>query len=111
MSPLSLAQAYLDAVFGPATLDDLSSLLHPTLEFTGPLSAYDSAAAYIEAMKADPPEGFGYQLLHRYEDEASACIVYEFSRDEMTLLMAQTFEVEGGKIKRIRLIFDSDPFS
>jgi len=110
MTPLKLAQRYLDIFYGGGAIDDLRAILADDLSFRGPFYRFDSAAAYIDALKSDPPEASSYQILASYEYDNSACLIYQFSKQAITTPMAQTFELVDGKIARILLIFDSAVF-
>ena len=107
---MDLALQYIDIVFGKEDIDRLTNLLADQFSFQGPFFKFDSAADYINSLKADPPEGFGYTMISTFEDETSACLVYKFSKPGIDTPMAQLFETDNGKISKILLVFDSAPF-
>ena len=111
MKPLDLALQYIDIVFGGEDIDRLNNLLADQFSFQGPFFRFNNAADYINSLKADPPEGFGYTMIITFEDEKSACLVYRFSKPGINTPMAQLFETDNGKISKILLVFDSAPFS
>lgn len=110
MKPLELANRYMEVLFGNKPIDSLNGLLAESFSFQGPFYAFHSAPDYIAALERDPPEGFSYELLHAYENEHSACLIYQFNKPDISTPMAQTFEVVDGKISKIILIFDTQVF-
>lgn len=110
MRPLELAQKYMDIIFSAEDYDQLKYILADDLQFRGPLYSFDTASDYIGAMQANPPTDFKYQILHSYEDDISACLVYRFSKPGVSTIMVQTFDIANNKIKGIRLIFDRHAF-
>ena len=100
----------MDVVFCEEDIERLTNLLADRFFFQGPFFQFDSAAAYIDSLKADPPQGFGYTIISAFEDETSACLVYRFSKPGVDTPMAQLFEIDNSKTSNILLIFDSAPF-
>lgn len=111
MTPLDLAQQYMDIVFSGGDLGRLSTILSDDCRFSGPLYQFDSAQAYIDSLKAHPPEDFEYKIIQAFERDAAACIVYQFSKPGITTPMAQLFGTRNGKINNILLVFDTAAFS
>ena len=58
----------------------------------------------------DPPKNCEYKIIQSYEDETSACLIYEFSKADLNTPMTHIFEVNDGKISKILLIFDTSAF-
>ena len=110
MRPLKLAQKYMDIVFTTGNLDQLRHILADDLQFRGPLYSFDNANDYITSMKKDPPKDFEYEIIKTFKDSSSVCLVYKFSKTGVSTIMTQTFEVAGGKIKSILLVFDTSAF-
>jgi diadenosine tetraphosphate (Ap4A) HIT family hydrolase len=79
--------------------------------FEGPFFEFDSAEAYMESLKTDPPEKVKYHLLESYEKDGSACLVYLFSKPGVQTPMVQIFHTAGDKIKKIQLMFDTGAFT
>ena len=107
MNAKRLASRYMHIIFENGDLDELYRILHPALRFEGPLFSFASAEEYIEALKHSPPEHFGYDILHAFEQGSTACLIYRFTKPGVATTMAQTFEVHHNQITRIHLIFDS----
>ncbi len=111
MKPLALALEYMQAFYSERDTEALGRLLHKDLVFRGPLFEFDSAQDYMDSLRADPPRGMQYEILHSFENGSSACLIYRFSKAGVDTPMAQLFETEGGRIKRILLVFDTKAFA
>ena len=110
MTPLELAQKYMDCIFETGSLEKLRSILCDDLVFNGPLYKFRSADSYINSLRNDPPKDFNYRLIKSYGDETAACLLYEFSKPGVSTPMSQLFETRNGKISHILLVFDADKF-
>lgn len=108
--PLELANQYMQIFYGTQSLGALYDLFADNLLFKGPFFEFDSAIAYIESLRADPPKDCEVRIIKAYEDDDSACLVYEFVKPGVTTLMSQLFEIENGKICKILLVFDTAAF-
>lgn len=111
MKPLALALEYMQAFYSERDTEALGRVLHEDLVFRGPLFEFDSAEDYLDSLRADPPRGMHYEILHSFENGSSACLIYRFSKAGVDTPMAQLFETEGGRIKRILLVFDTKAFA
>lgn len=111
MSPVELAEKYMACFYGGVPLESMETLLADDLVFQGPLYEFSSAKDYLESLRADPPIGAKYQMLKVYEGENSVCFIYLFSKPGIETVMAQTFEINDGKISKINLIFDTKAFT
>ena len=109
MSPRQAALAFLEAFAAP-DLAALGRLLHPALGFRGPFFAAETAAAYLAALEADPPEPATVEVLAVFEQPGEACVIYRYAKPGLAVEMAQWFVVEGGQIRKIRLFFDGRAF-
>lgn len=110
MTPLLLAHAYLNIFFHTHDMDGLYELFAEDMVFEGPFFQSDTAEAYINSLKADPPVGCSYELHHAFESADAAMVVYTFRKEGIEAKMAQLFEVEAGRIRRIVLVFDGREF-
>lgn len=110
MAPLELANKYMEIFYRAGSIDSLTSLFADNFTFKGPFYEFNSAAAYIASLKQNPPKGLDYKIIQSYQNESSACLVYEFSKPGVSATVAQTFEVEEGKISKILLIFNTADF-
>lgn len=107
MKPLKIALKFLDAFYHEEDLVLLRELLHDDLVFEGPLYEFTSAEDYIESLRQDPPGGMDYRIVKSFSDDSSVCLYYEFTKPGIRTPMVQLFDIENGKIRRIRLVFDT----
>ena len=110
MRPLELAKQYMDVIYGGESPELLNDLLSKDCQFEGPMYVFNSATQYIDSLQTDPPVNFDYELIESFENEKSACLVYQFKKTGISIPMTQVFEVVEGKISRILLIFDTAGF-
>ena len=97
--------------FGKAPLESMEAILAENFIFEGPFHRSTSAKAYLEALKEDPPMNVNFEMEEVFENQNSACFVYQFSKPGVKTRMAQTFEVCDGKICKIKLVFDTKAFT
>jgi len=109
--PVNLAQTYMASFYGQAPLDKMEPLLAVNLIFDGPFQKFSTAKSYLDSLKANPPRNVHYKMEEIYEKGNSVCFIYEFSKPGVNTRMAQTFEINDGKISKIKLIFDTSAFS
>lgn len=109
--PLDLAEIYMRSFFGLEPLEAMSTILAQDLIFEGPFLKSFTAKEYLDSLRENPPEDARYFIEKAYEDENSACLVYWFSKPGVDTRMAQTFEIEDGKIHKIKLVFDTNAFT
>jgi hypothetical protein len=102
-----VVQKYMDIFYHSGDLDNLYGILSSDLKFEGPLFQFDNAEAYINSLKESPPKDCGYEVIEEYINEHSVCLIYIFIKGKKETLMAQTFLLESGLIKNIRLIFNA----
>ena len=111
MSPVQVAEKYMACFYGDAPLESMEALLADDLIFRGPFYEFTSARDYLESLRTYPPNDAKYKLLNVYEKDNSVCFIYLFTKPDIETLMAQTFEVNDGKISKINLIFDTNAFT
>lgn len=107
-TPLDTVQAFYTA-FAEKNWDKLHSLLSDDFSFRGSMASFDSPDAFIEAMRALPFEGqpeasrfiaSGDQVVHSF--------VWNMTQPTQTSIhMCEVFEVEGDKVRRSDLYYDS----
>ena len=110
MRPLALALKYMEIFYGGSDIEALRPLFAKDLTFEGPFYTFDSAEAYLDSLRKEPPEGLDYELLQTFEKESHVCLIYQFSKPGISIPMAQLFEIENDKISKIILIFDTGAF-
>lgn len=105
LTPRQVALAFVER-FCAADVDGLAPLLAAKLRFRGPLHQFDSRAAYLASLRADPPQPAGYRLLHLTESEHGVALIYEYQKDEGAITIAQLCKFAGGEISEMLLVFD-----
>ena len=110
MKPLDLALKYMEIFYSNDNIEALGEILSEDLVFEGPFYKFTSAEDYMDSLRKAPPKGMKYEIIKTYENDSGACLVYQFSKKNISLPMAQIFEVEKEKILKIILIFDTSPF-
>lgn len=110
MNPLNLALKYMQIVYKSEDYDQLNEILREDCIFSGSLYTFNSAQSYIDSLKKDPPNDFKYEIVNSYQDNNSACLIYNFRKPGIKTKMAQVFEISQNKITTIQLIFDVTPF-
>ena len=108
--PLELALEYLEIFVGNKPLSELSDILDEQCSFQGPMYQFNSAVAYINSLESDPALNASYDIIASFEDNSSACIIYQFKKPGIDTAMSQTFKIRNGKIVEILLIFDASVF-
>jgi hypothetical protein len=111
MEPLDLALNYMEIFYSDSDIEALGQILAKNLSFEGPFFQFDSAEDYLNSLRGDSREGLAYELIKSFADEASACLIYQFSKPGISMPMAQMFETDGDKIGKIVLIFDTGAFT
>ncbi len=109
MTDRELALTYL-RLFSAGDIEGLADLLSPGLRFRGPLHCFDSAADYLESLRAAPPEPTPYRLISVTDDRDAVALFYEYLKPEQSLLIAQLFRIAQHRIEAIDLVFDSCRF-
>ncbi len=107
---LELARRYMEVFYSGLDAEELRPVLAEDLVFEGPFLRCESADAYIESLRGDSRDGLSFEVLYEFESEASACLVYRFSKPGVEAVMAQVFETRCGRIARITLVFDTGAF-
>jgi len=116
MSCLALSLQFLEILFSGTDLHRLRPLLAADFKFSGPMYSFDSADAYVSALEADPPLGFGYDILGTFEKDNTAGVFYQFTKQGLawtppfTTPMAQYFDCKDERIVSTLLIFDRKDF-
>ena len=101
----------MEVFYGEEPIESLDGLFSEEFSFKGPFHEFNTSAEYIESLKLDPPVGLEYRIIEAYENEKSACLVYQFSKPGLSTIMSQIFEVSNGKISKIILVFDTGAFT
>lgn len=106
MKPIELAQKYMDCLYKKGDLKELRSILADDLHFKGTFIEHDNADEYIDGFNGEDMSAFPYKMLYTFEKENTVCFVYKLIKPSGPFDLAQVFEIEGERIKKILLIFD-----
>lgn len=104
MSPGDTALKYVRC-FAAGDLEGLGSVLADPLRFTGPYLRVESKAAYLDALRVDPPEECDVVILSVTEEEGDVVVFYELRKPGGTVTVAQWFRVGAEGICESRLVF------
>jgi len=107
MKPLRIAVKFLDTYYNEADPELLREFVHPEFTYEGPGLFLTTADDYIESTRQDPPQDVKYKIVKSFSDESSVCLVYEFKKPGIRTTMVLLFDIENGKISRIRHVYDS----
>jgi hypothetical protein len=97
--------------FCEGDISGLEPLLAPDMKFEGPMHAFDSAAAYLERLRQDPPVRCGYKVLCIAEDNESVAVFYDYCKSGKPMKLAQLFTIRELQIHGILLVFDTAALS
>jgi hypothetical protein len=109
--PKSIALTYIDAC-ARKDLDLVASLLAPDVEFTGPNGPIRGPAAYLATLRRIGPIWATSEVRKAFTDGDDVCVVYDFVTDTAAgkVPAMEWLRIEGGRIRRIDLIFDRVTF-
>jgi|SRR4051794_13764135 limonene-1,2-epoxide hydrolase len=88
-------------------------LLHEDLSFRGPIGAFDTADAFIEAWKTLPIVVEQVEVRKVFADAADVCVLFDLvaKRPAVTVLVAEWYRVTDGRIAMMQAVFDARPFA
>ena len=92
--------------FAAGDVHGLKALLCEDVQFAGPYLQVASRAAYLEALRSEPPEPCDVRVLSVTEDGDTVAVFYEYEKPAVTLTIAQLFRFRDQQICEIRLVFD-----
>lgn len=108
---MDLALQYMEIFFSGENIGEMVHLFSDDFKFRGPFYSFDSAEDYVGSLQSDPPEGIEYEIIHSFENDSSACLIYQFMKPGISTPITQVFEIDSGKISKILLIFDTGAFT
>jgi ketosteroid isomerase-like protein len=116
MSATEVVNGYYESWSNGASAFDeshLRSVLHPDLEFYGPLAGHRTGAEPFIKGVADIARALkSFRMIQRIDgdDQAAALYECELSRPEGTFHFAEFFRVEDGRIRSLNLMYDGTEF-
>lgn len=105
MTNRDLAISFVER-FCTGDVEGLGSLLAENLRFRGPFHQFDSRDSYVSCLKDDPPTSSRFHVLSVTEDDDHVAVFYEYQKSDETVMIAQLFKCEDGKITETLLVFD-----
>jgi ketosteroid isomerase-like protein len=110
-SALATVTAYYEA-FGRKDLQQLREVLAPDFSFKGPLMAFDSAEAFVQAISSMPFEATieGSRFISDGPRVAHAFLWRMTAPAQAEIPMCEVFELAGGKIRSAELYYDARLF-
>ncbi|KPJ92184.1 MAG: hypothetical protein AMS18_07900 [Gemmatimonas sp. SG8_17] len=93
--------------FAAGDIDGLEPLLTEDFQLAGPYLQVESRAAYLDALRKEPPEPSHVRVLSVTDDDGdTVAVFYEYKKPHMTLTIAQLFRFADQRIREVRLVFD-----
>jgi SnoaL-like domain len=104
----ALVRGYYDA-WTSGDLDGARSRLADDLDFEGSIDRFTSAEAFVSALGGFAGMLEEAHMLREFYDASGAALLYDcVTRSPAgTIRTAEFFQVEDGKIRQIRLVFDA----
>lgn len=110
-----LVQIYYDTLKGgTATFDPqrLRSILATDLSFEGPIAGSVTGAEYfIVGVSGFVETMTGMTMLHRVASGAEVASLYDAELPGGTVRFAEFFQVEGDRIRSLRLLYDAGDYT
>ena len=76
------------------------------ISYVGPFGARDGAEAYLNEMKR---RHLKFDILKILVDNKDVCVLYDITVSGVTLFACGWFQVERGKVRSMRVVFDPRP--
>ncbi len=92
--------------FAAGDIEGLEPLLAEDLHLAGPYLQVESRAAYVDALRREPPEPSSVRVLSVTDNGDTVVIFYEYEKRDNALTVAQLFRFTDQRISEIRLVFD-----
>ena len=105
MTPKAISETFI-SLFCEPNIDALADLLSEDFKFSGPLLKSADRDAYIAALRKDPPQKATYSIRSAIEEKNRTSLLYEYRKQEASILIAQFFTIAEGLIQETELVFD-----
>ena len=76
------------------------------ISYVGPCGSRDGAEAYLNEMKR---RHLKFDILKIFVDNKDVCVLYDITVSGVTLFACGWFQVERGKVRSMRVVFDPRP--
>jgi len=102
-----VALAFLER-FCSGDVEGLAPLLMTDFRFQGPLLECETAAAYLDALRRDPPQpGCAYRLVDLAAAGDTVTLAWEYCKPAGAMLVNQRLRFRDGRISEMQLTFDA----
>jgi hypothetical protein len=111
-SASEIVESYRVAV-GSGDFATARTLMQDTMSFQGPLDTFHTADQYLEAQRSLAPIIQRIDVKKVFVDGDDVCVLYDMVTNTPagTALIAEWYQVDGGKISALHAIFDARPFA
>jgi len=110
-NPLNVVQQFQQAV-GKGDFSAARQLLQDNLSFRGPIDTFHKPEPYLEALKKLQPIIQRVDILKTFADGNDVCVLSEMVTNTPigTAFRSGWYQVKGGKISSVRMVFDARPW-
>lgn len=105
METKAIVEGFL-AALNAEDFDKARTFLNDDMKFIGVMGTRDDADTYIEDMKK---MRFKYSIQRLFADEKGAAVFYDINMGAASIFAAGWYELENGKIKTFKVLFDPRP--
>src|SRR5262249_6044262 len=111
-SAVETVQGFMQAI-GKGDFAAARKLVQDNLAFRGPLETFDKPEPYLESLKKLHHIGQRVDMHKNFYDGNDVCLLYDMVTNTPagTAFIAEWYQVRGGKIASIRVVFDARPFA
>lgn len=106
LTPREIAVAFV-RTFCEGDVEGLESLLHPDLQFVGPLLECSSRGEYLAGLRGATPEPCSFTLRSIVEEGDEVALLYDYEKASGAITIAQWCRFRDGVIADLRLVFDT----
>jgi len=101
------------AALGKGDFAAARKLLQDDMTFQGPIDTFNKADDYLESIKQLASIIQRIDLKHVFADGDDVCVLYDMVTNTPagTAFIAEWYQVKGGKIAALRVVFDARPFA
>jgi ketosteroid isomerase-like protein len=101
------------AKWGAGDFEGLAGLLTEDFAFRGAMDSADGPAGFVALIRRNAPafQGARFANVRRVVDADRAVSLYDFELGELSVPMAEAFEVRDDRIARVDLYFDPAHFA
>ena len=111
-NPKSIVLSYQKAL-GKSDWDAARRHLRNNMKFKGPIAAYDKPEPYLEDIKKLHQIVEDVDMKKIFADGDDVCLLYDMKTNTPagSAFICEWYQVAGGKISSIRVVFDATPFA